>query len=54
MKIYITDLELYPMTLILNLDLVIAKMHVQTKNEISISSSSKVKAQTGRQTGRPE
>ena len=40
------------MTLILNLDLGMVKMYLHTKNEVSMSSSSKVIALTDRNTNR--
>ena len=44
------DLDLDPMTLILKLDLDMVKMYHHTKNEVSMSTPSKVIAQTDRQT----
>ena len=38
------DLDLDPMTLILKLDLDMVKMYLHTKNEVSMSSGSKVTA----------
>ena len=50
------DLDLYPMTLVLKLDLDIIKMYVCTKNEVPTFSGSKViiwtDTQTDRQTDR--
>ena len=42
MSISCDDLDLDPMTLILNLDLDIVKMYHHTKNEVSMSTASKV------------
>ena len=49
-QFYKSDLD--PMTLILKLDLDIVKMYHHTKNEVSLSRHSKVKARTDRHTDR--
>ena len=45
---YQSDLDLYPMTLVVKLDLDIVNILYHTKNEVSISKHSKVIAQTDR------
>ena len=47
---YQSNLELYPITLVLELDLNMVKMLHHTKNEVSMSKHTKVIAQTDRQT----
>ena len=44
------DLDLDPMTLILKFDIDMIKMYQHTKNEVSMSSASKVIAQTDKHT----
>ena len=49
-QLFKSDLDLHPMTLVLELDLDIVKMFHQTKNGVSMSRHSKVVACTDRQT----
>ena len=42
MQFYLLDLDLYPMTLVLKLDLHIVKIYVNTENEVDDFSSTKV------------
>ena len=50
MHFYQSDLDLYPMALVLKLDLDMVKILYHTKNEVSMSKHSKVIARTDRQT----
>ena len=50
MTFYSGDLDLGPMTLIYEVDLDILKMYVNTKNELSTSMLSDIRAWTGRHT----
>ena len=49
-QFYKSDLDLDPMTLVLKLDLDMARMYPHTKNEVSMSRHSKVIARTDTQT----